>query len=92
MGGFAAPHPVKQLRVGKQYLILGLRLVRDTQRMILSDLIVDAASPAGWALVPEPTAKERRYCATKEIEIIEAGIADLLEAAGASTPALASPE
>jgi hypothetical protein len=81
MGGFAVPRAVKEMRVGKQYLILGLRLVRDTQRMILSDLIVDAASLAGWALIPEPTAKERRYCASKEIEIIEADVAALLEGA-----------
>ena len=50
--------------------------------MILSDMIVDAASPAGWVLIPEPTAKERRYCASKNLEIIECGIPELLEAAG----------
>ncbi len=81
MGGFAVPSFIKQARVGKQYLLAGLRLVRDTQRMILSDLIVDAGSPAGWALIPEPTAKERRYCARKQIEILECGIDALLSAA-----------
>jgi hypothetical protein len=90
MGGFAVPRPVKDLRVGKQYLILGLRLVRDTQRMVLSDLIADAAPQAGWALIPEPTCKERRYCSRKGIEIIETGLAEFLEAAGAPAVALAS--
>jgi hypothetical protein len=59
-----------------------LRLTRDTQRMILSDMIVDAGSPAGWVLIPEPTAKERRYCASKNLEIIECDIPELLAAAG----------
>jgi hypothetical protein len=82
MGGFAVPGFVKQQRVGKRYLIIGLSLKRDTQRMILTDMIVDAATPAGWALIPEPTAKERRYCASKNIEIIECGIPELLSATG----------
>lgn len=81
MGGFAVPSFVKERRVGKEYLLMGLRLVRDTQRMILSDLIVDAGSPAGWALIAEPTAKERRYCASKGIEILECGVDALLSAA-----------
>jgi hypothetical protein len=81
MGGFAIPGFLKESRPGKRYLVIGLRLTRDTQRMILSDMIVDAGSPAGWVLIPEPTAKERRYCASKNIEIIECGIPELLEAA-----------
>jgi hypothetical protein len=82
MGGFAIPAFVKQQRIGKRYLIVGLSLKRDTQRMILTDMIVDAASPAGWALLPEPTAKERRYCTSKNIEIIACGIPELLSAIG----------
>lgn len=81
MGGFAVPRFVKQLRQGKKYLIVGLSLKRDTQRMILTDMIADAATPAGLALIPEPTAKERRFCASKGLEIIECGIAELLAAA-----------
>ena len=80
MGGFAVPGFVKEWRQGKQYLIAGVRLKRDTQRMILSDMVVDADSPAGWALIPEPTAKERRYCVSKHIEILECTIPDLLGA------------
>jgi hypothetical protein len=84
MGGFAIPGFLKESRPGKRYFVIGLRLTRDTQRMILSDMIVDAGSPAGWVLIPEPTAKERRYCASKNLEIIECGIPELLTAAGRS--------
>jgi hypothetical protein len=86
MSGFAVPHFVKQHRQDKRYLVMGLRLTRDTQRMILSDLIVDAASPAGWVLIANPTAKERRYCSSKDLGIIECGIDDLL--AAAASPSL----
>ena len=87
MGGFAVPRFVKQYRQDKRYLVIGLRLTRDTQRMILSDLIVDAASPAGWVLIANPTAKERRYCGSKDLEIIECGIDDLLAAAASTSVA-----
>lgn len=78
MGGFALPAFLKSYRKGKQYLFLGLRMTRDTERMVLSDIIFDAATAAGWALIPEPTDKERRFCKSKNIDIIEAGISDLL--------------
>lgn len=81
MGGFAVPSFVKRWRQGKQYLIAGVRFKRDTQRMIFSDIVVDADIPAGWAFIPEPTAKERRYCQSKHIEILECTIVDLLRAA-----------
>lgn len=83
MGGFAIPAVIKQYRVDRRYLMLGIRFTRDTERMILSDIIYAAGSPAGWALIPDPTDKERRFCATKGIEIIEADIPDLLAAAKA---------
>jgi hypothetical protein len=82
MGGFAIPSFLKAYRPARQYLFLGLRMTRDTERMILSDIIYDAGDPAGWALIPEPTDKERRFCAGKGIEIIEADIRDLLNVAG----------
>ncbi|MGB1109708.1 MAG: SIR2 family protein [Gammaproteobacteria bacterium] len=88
MGGFAIPAFLKEYRKQKQYLLLGMRLTRDTERMVLSDMIYAAGEPAGWALIPEPTDKERRFCKKINIEIIEADVADLLEAAGA-LPALA---
>jgi hypothetical protein len=85
MGGFAIPDFVKSYRKGKQYLFLGLRMTRDTERMVLSDMIYAAGEPAGWALIPQPNEKERRFCARQGIEIIEADIDDLL-AAAAMTP------
>ncbi len=82
MGGFAIPAFLKAYRPGRQYAFLGLRLLRDTERMLLSDICHGAGSPLGWALIPEPTAKERRFCAGKGVEIITAAIPDLLAAAG----------
>ncbi|MEJ2592907.1 MAG: SIR2 family protein [Candidatus Thiodiazotropha sp.] len=81
MGGFAIPGFIKTYRQGKQYLFLGLRMNRDTERMVLSDLIYAAGDPSGWALIPEPNEKERRFCNKMNIEIIEADIDDLLNAA-----------
>ncbi len=78
MGGFAIPDFLKQYRKGKQYLFLGMRMLRDTERMVLSDMVYAADTPPGWALIPEPTDKERRFCATKGIEVIEADWTDLL--------------
>ncbi len=78
MGGFAIPACLKTYRQGKRYLLLGLRLTRDTERMVLSDIIYGAASPAGWALIPDPTPKERRFCEKLGIEIIQAHAEDLL--------------
>jgi hypothetical protein len=74
MGGFALPTFLKEYRKGKQYLFLGLRMNRDTERMVLSDIIYAADQPAGWALIPEPNEKERRFCKKMNIEIIEADI------------------
>ena len=85
MGGFAIPSFLKELRQGKQYLFLGLRMNRDTERMVLSDIIYASDSPSGWALIPEPNDKERRFCKKMNIEIIEADIEDLM-AAGTQLP------
>ena len=82
MGGFAIPSFLKTWRPGRRYLFLGLSLRRDTERMVMSEIIFGAGSPAGWALIPEPTDKERRFCRKKGIEIVEADIPDLLAAAG----------
>ena len=78
MGGFAVPSFVKILRRDKRYLLLGLRLNRDTERMVLSDLIYSAANPAGWALIEEPTNKERRFLDKLGIELIEANFQALI--------------
>jgi hypothetical protein len=78
MGGFSIPPLIKARRAGKRYLFLGLRLNRDTERMVMSDIIYDCATgPSAWAMIEEPTAKEVRYCARLGIEIIEAPLSAL---------------
>jgi len=84
MGGFSIPPEVKALRKGKQYLLMGLRLNRDTERMVMADIIYSAAEPAGWVFISEPTDKEKRYCKKIGLEIIDA---DILEFIGAAQPA-----
>jgi hypothetical protein len=86
MGGFAIPSFIKRSRQNKRYVTLGLRLNRDTDRMVFSDIIFGADKPAGWALIPHPTDKEKRYLDRLNIEIVNADVADLLAAAqGVST-------
>ncbi|MFZ4537015.1 SIR2 family protein [Propionivibrio sp.] len=80
MGGFSIPPVVKALRKGKQYLLMGLRLNRDTERMVMSDMIYAAAEPAGWALIQEPTDKERRFCKKQGLELIETDVFDFIGA------------
>jgi len=84
MGGFSIPPAVKELRKGKQYLLLGMRLNRDTERMVMSDVIYAAAEPAGWVLIQTPTDKERRFCKKQGLELIEADVFDLIGAAVAA--------
>lgn len=81
MGGFAVPAWIKQLRKNKRYLFLGMRFNRDTERMVMSDLIHDAADPAGWVLIADPSAKERKVCERKNLHLIEADCSDLLDLA-----------
>ena len=59
MGGFSIPPEVKELRKGKQYLLIGLRLNRDTERMVMADIIYAAHTPPGWVLIAEPTATSK---------------------------------
>jgi len=81
-GGFGVPAHLKQYRKEKQYLFMGVRFTKDTIRMVMADIALDAAQPTmGWALITEPTKKEKRYCARMGIEIIEAEISDFLAAA-----------
>jgi len=82
MGGFAIPSFLKEYRKQKQYLFMGVRMTRDTERMVLSDIIYAASEPKGWVLLPEPTDKEKRFCKRLGIEIISADVGDLLQAAG----------
>jgi hypothetical protein len=78
MGGFAIPPFLKMYRQERRYVLLGLPLNRDTERMLLSDITHACAKDAGWALLPQATDKERRFCAKLGLEVVEANIADLL--------------
>ena len=78
MGGFAIPPYLKERRKVLRYLVLGTRLNRDTTRMLLSDFIYDAAEPAGWALLPNANAKEKRYCERIGLEVIDADWQELV--------------
>ena len=77
MGGFAIPSFLKEYRKDKQYVFLGMRMKRDTERMVLSDITFGASTPRGWALIPEPTAKEQRFCEKQNITVIDADWSDL---------------
>lgn len=81
MGGFAIPPFLKTLRRGMKYVLLGLRLNRDTERMVLSEIAFGAARPAGWALIPEPSDKERRFCERLGLKVVEASHLDLAQVA-----------
>lgn len=77
MGGFSIPSFLKEYRNEKQYVFLGMRMTRDTERMVLSDITYGAGSPRAWALIPEPNAKEQRFCARQNITLIDADWSDL---------------
>lgn len=78
MGGFAIPDPIKEYRKEKQYLFMGIRFNRDTERMVMSDIVYSAGTPKGWALLPDASEKEKRFCKKMNIEVIEASIEDFL--------------
>lgn len=84
MGGFGLPTFLKEYRKNKQYLFIGLPMNRDTDRMVMSDIVYAADDQVGWALIEEPNDKERRFCKKMGIEIIEADVADLLDSVGLS--------
>ncbi|PKO86598.1 MAG: SIR2 family protein [Betaproteobacteria bacterium HGW-Betaproteobacteria-12] len=81
MGGFSIPPEIKELRKGKQYLLMGMRLNRDTERMVMADMIWSAAEPAGWVFIAEPTDKERRYCKKIGLEILQCDLHEFIGAA-----------
>lgn len=85
MGGFAVPSWIKLQRRNKRYLFLGMRFNRDTERMVMSDLIHDAADDAGWVLIADPSAKERKLCERKNLQLIEADWSELFALASTDT-------
>jgi hypothetical protein len=82
MGGFAIPAFLKEYRQGLQYLLIGLPLNRDSERMVMADIVYGAAEHKGWVLNPAPTSKEKRYCEKMGLEILNMSVEDLLAAAG----------
>jgi len=80
MGGFAIPDFLKEYRKGKQYLFIGVPLNRDSERMVMSDIVYGAAEKKGWVLNKNPTNKELRFCKKVGLEILNAGVEDLLDA------------
>lgn len=80
MGGFAIPGFLKQYRQDKQYLLLGMSLNRDSERMVLSDIVYAAKEPKGWILNKNPTAKEHRFCERMGLQIVDMNVAEFLEA------------
>ncbi|MFI3197415.1 MAG: SIR2 family protein [Methylococcaceae bacterium] len=78
MGGFAIPDFLKEYRKGKQYLFIGMPLNRDSERMVMSDIVYGAAEHKGWVLNKNPTDKEKRFCKKIGLEIINADAEDLL--------------
>jgi hypothetical protein len=86
MGGFGMPAFLKKRREGLRYMVGGLRLNRDTQRMLLSDIIYGAAQPSGVALLPEANAKETRFCARIGLEVLPFSLEDLMRFSLANAP------
>ena len=71
MGGFAMPTFLKEYRLGKKYLLLGLALNRDSERMVMSDITYGANEHRGWFLRKNPTDKEKRFTERLGFELIE---------------------
>lgn len=90
MGGFAIPDFLKEYRKGKKYLLLGMPLNRDSERMVMSDITYGADEHRGWFLRKDPTAKEIRFSQKLGFELIDADCQEFLEAVqGAASVAAA---
>ena len=79
MGGFAIPDFLKAYRQDKKYLLLGLPLCRDSERMVMSDIVYSASEPKGWFFRKNPTDKEKRFSAKMGFELVEASCQEFLE-------------
>jgi hypothetical protein len=88
-GRFGMPDFLREKHKNRRYLLLGLRLNRDTERMILGELTSAAAAQAGWAFLPEATAKERRFLERHRITLIEEDF-QLMLPGKTGAPAIAS--
>jgi hypothetical protein len=79
MGGFAMPTFLKEYRRDKKYLLLGLALNRDSERMVMSDITYAANEHRGWFLRKNPTDKEKRFTERLGFELIEIDCQEFLE-------------
>lgn len=87
MGGFGVPNFFKAYRKEKKYLLLGLSLNRDTERMVLADISYGRSREGGWAVIPGATDKEKRFCRNKlNIEVIDMPLAEFMRAFGVDIP------
>lgn len=83
MGGFGVPKFFKAYRKEKRYLLIGMSLNRDTERMVLHDISLDRATESGWAVIPGATEKEKRFCRTKlNMEVLDIPLAEFMQAFG----------
>ena len=80
MGGFAIPEFLKEYRQGKKYLLLGLPLNRDSERMVMTDIVYGSDEHKGWFLRKNPTDKEKRFSARLGFELIDADCQEFLQA------------
>jgi hypothetical protein len=87
MGGFAIPNFLKEYRKGKKYLLIGLPLNRDSERMVMGDIVFGADEHKGWFLRNNPTDKEKRFSARIGFEWIEGDVKEFLAAAQESAAA-----
>lgn len=78
MGGFAIPDFLKEYRKGKKYLLLGLPLNRDSERMVMSDIVYGADEHKGWFFRKNPTDKEKRFAERMGFTLVDADCRDLL--------------
>ncbi|MGD0960286.1 MAG: SIR2 family protein [Methylomonas sp.] len=79
MGGFAIPGFLKEYRKGKKYLMLGMTLNRDSERMVMSDIVYGADEHKGWFLRKNPTDKEKRFSERMGFEVLDINCAEFLE-------------
>lgn len=89
MGGFAIPNFLKEYRRGKKYLLLGLPLNRDSERMVMSDIVYGADEHKGWFLRKNPTDKEKRFSERMGFELIDADCQSFLDGVQNSVQAAA---
>ena len=88
MGGFAIPAFVKLYRQGKRYAFFGMDLSRDTERMVMSDIVYGAAQgPSGYVVNAEPSEKELRFFKKKDLALITMDWQNFIEAASTETAA-----